>query len=214
VHFWVSLDLIFSFFTSVAPALVLVVSPAVKARLWHRDFWFRAFSSSSSHSRFCVSWFRSTLRVVLRSGLESARRSVLFPAPVFGSIWDFYSVSSLAERFPVQIDFYLRSSRLGLRPNFVQLRFPCLLDFIFMFLKSMWAVSFTGSVLVFFVRIFSVSAEWIGACSLPRFSCVHKDSHTRSIASSLSFATISRWLGSTWFHWFVLSGRRALRRRF
>jgi hypothetical protein len=88
VNFWVSLDLRFSFFTSRAPALVLMVSPVVKARLWHHDFWFPLVRSQVLHLTvsFVFPWFRSTLRVVLRSGLGSARRSVLFPAPVFGPI--------------------------------------------------------------------------------------------------------------------------------
>jgi hypothetical protein len=85
VHFWVLLDLRFSFFTSRAPTLVLVVSPAVKARLWHCDFWFPLVRSRVLHLivGFMFPWFRSTLRVVLQSSLGSACRSVLFPTRVF-----------------------------------------------------------------------------------------------------------------------------------
>jgi hypothetical protein len=64
---------------------VSVFSPAVKARFWHRAFWFCLVRSRVLHLTvgFVFPLFRSTLRVVLRSSLGSARRSVLFPAHVF-----------------------------------------------------------------------------------------------------------------------------------
>jgi hypothetical protein len=60
-------------------------SHAVKAQFWHHEFWFPLVRSRVLHLvvGFVFPWFRSTLRVVLRSGLGSARRSVLFPICVF-----------------------------------------------------------------------------------------------------------------------------------